>query len=104
MRYRAEPALACLSRSSAVSTVVFIWVYILGPAPLRKPSETARQRATAIDGRKIACMRDVLAQTDFGVDLDIVWDAATSRFPALVGPLPRLLAELDQQARKPRGP
>lgn len=68
---------------------------ILGEAAKRVP-EDVRQRAAAIDWRKIAGMRDVLAHTYFEVDLDIIWDAATNKVPALVEPLQRLLADLDQ--------
>jgi len=56
--------------------------------------EDTRRRATEIDWRKIAGMRDVLAHTYFEVDLDIVWDAATTKVPTLIDPLRRLLADL----------
>jgi uncharacterized protein with HEPN domain len=67
---------------------------ILGEAAKRVP-EDVRQRAAAIDWRKLAGIRDVLAHTYFEVDLDIVCDAATSKVPELVEPLRRLLPELD---------
>lgn len=64
---------------------------ILGEAAKRVP-EAVRQGAAEIDWRKVAGMRDILAHAYFQVDLDIVWDAAANKVPALVEPLRRLLA------------
>ena len=43
--------------------------------------------------RRLERYLDGLAHSNFEVDLDIVWDAATNKVPGLVGALRRLLAD-----------
>jgi uncharacterized protein with HEPN domain len=66
---------------------------ILGEAAKCVPEEL-RRKAAEIDWRKVTGMRDVLAHAYFRIDLDILWDAATVKAPALMEPLRRLLADL----------
>ena len=50
----------------------------------------------AAQRRKLAGMRDFLVHSYFQIDLDIVWDAASNKVPALESPVRRLLDSLDQ--------
>jgi len=55
---------------------------VLGEAAKRLP-EDLRSRAPGIEWRKIAGMRDLIAHAYFEVDLEIVWDVATTKLDAL---------------------
>jgi uncharacterized protein with HEPN domain len=57
-------------------------VEVIGEAVKNLPSDL-KQKYPAVDWRSIAGMRDVLIHRYFGLDYDLVWDAAASEVPAL---------------------
>ena len=56
---------------------------IIGEAA-KRVSEEARKRFPAIEWRKIAAFRDVVAHEYFGIDENILWDIVTNKVPMLM--------------------
>lgn len=55
---------------------------LIGEAVKQLPAELTSRHA-AIEWRRIAGMRDMLVHQYFSTDLEIVWDAAAHRLPAV---------------------
>jgi uncharacterized protein with HEPN domain len=68
---------------------------IIGDAARALPVEV-RAMAPEIEWTKIIGMRRVLVHGYFGIDLDIVWDAAERDVPALKRPVERFLKRLEE--------
>lgn len=66
-------------------------VEVVGEAAKRVSAET-RGRLASLDWKAICGMRDVLIHDYIGVDLDEVWNVASSRIPELQAALDRFLA------------
>lgn len=67
---------------------------VLGEAAKRVVPEH-KARTPEIPWREMAGMRDVLIHDDFGIDVDIVCDAALTKVPALLPLLRALLSDLE---------
>jgi uncharacterized protein with HEPN domain len=63
---------------------------IVGEAVKKVPADV-RQQAPGIEWPKIAGLRDILIHAYFDVDLEIVWDVATKKLPALAQEVKALL-------------
>ena len=66
-------------------------VEVIGEAAKRVSTE-ARTRMPSLDWKAICGMRDVLIHDYIGVDLDEVWNVASSRIPELQAVLEQFLA------------
>ncbi len=72
-------------------------VEVIGEAA-KRVSADARGRLATLDWRAICGMRDVLIHDYIGVDLDEVWNVASSRIPELQSALGQFLAREDPGA------
>ena len=66
-------------------------VEVIGEAA-KRVSPDARGRLASLDWRAICGMRDVLIHDYIGVDVDEVWNVASSRIPELQAALEQFLA------------
>lgn len=67
---------------------------VVGEAAKRVSSEV-RSETPAIPWREITGMRDVLVHDYRGIDLDVVWVAATESAEALIAALEPLISEFE---------
>ena len=76
------------------SAAAALQVEVIGEAAKRVSAE-ARGRLSSLDWKAICGMRDVLIHDYIGVDLDGVWNVASSRIPELEALLEQFLAGQD---------
>lgn len=77
--------------SEALQDAVIRNVEVIGEAAKRVTAAT-RTRLPELDWKAICGMRDVLIHDYIGVDLDEVWNVASSRIPELQAALEQFLA------------
>ena len=80
-----------ITRFIAPGKTAFMEVEVIGEAAKRVTAVT-RARLPELDWKAICGMRDVLIHDYIGVDLDEVWNVASSRIPELQAALERFLA------------
>jgi uncharacterized protein with HEPN domain len=80
--------------SEIVQDAVVRNLEIIGEATRHIPEDT-QTHVTAIEWRKIAGLRNILAHAYFGVDLEIIWDVIKNELPKLAEQVAKLMAELD---------
>ena len=86
-----QPGRAAFMASDEMQDAVIRNVEVIGEAAKRVSVE-ARSRLSSLDWRAICGMRDVLIHDYIGVDLDEVWNVASTRIPELQSVLEQFLA------------
>ena len=91
--YTAKMSRAEFEQNSMTYDAVVRNLEIVGEAAKHTPVEI-RDGLTAVEWRKIAGLRDILAHAYFGIDDDIIWSVITNKIPHLRASLEQYLSSL----------
>lgn len=89
-----RPGKELFFESEELQDAVIRNIEVIGEAAKRISQDT-RGQLTPLDWKAICGMRDVLIHDYIGVDLDEVWNVASSRIPELQIVLERFMSEQD---------
>ena len=89
-----QPGCDAFMESEELQDAVIRNVEVIGEAAKRVSTET-RGQLPHLDWKAICGMRDVLIHDYIGVDLDEVWNVASSRIPELQAALEQFLSTRD---------
>jgi len=88
-RYTEKLTLAKLKKNDLIVDGVVRNLEIIGEAAKNIP-QTVKDKYPAIEWKKIAGLRDILAHEYFGIDLEILWDIIENKLPTLKKEISRL--------------
>ena len=91
--YTENLALDDFSESSLYQDAVIRNLEIIGEAVKHIPSNL-RKKYPDIEWKKIAGLRDILAHTYFGIDIEIVWDVVQSKLPEFKEQITLILSKI----------
>ncbi len=96
--------LAEFLRDEDLQDIVLRQLLVAGEAAARV-SEVAKQRYSQIDWRRMAGMRNFIADEYFRLDFPIIWDVIENHLPPLAVELPDVLTQVlaDEQSRQAPG-
>ena len=90
-----RPGKVAFMASEKLQDAVIRNVEVIGEAAKRVSPDTRSRACASLDWKAICGMRDVLIHDYIGVDLDEVWNVASSRIPELQSALGQFLAGED---------
>lgn len=89
-KYTAGFSLAKLKKDDLTIDGVVRNLEIIGEAVKNIPLDI-KNKYPAVEWKKIAGLRDILAHEYYGIDLDILWDIIENKIPALKKEIARLI-------------
>jgi len=84
------------NEDSRVRKIILHDFLVMGEAAKHIPDET-RARYPRVPWRKIAGLRDVIAHSYFSLDVDVIWNIATSILPEVRPLLEQIIRELSEE-------
>lgn len=83
------------SDSSLYQDAVVRNLEIIGEAIKHIP-DALRKKYPNVEWKKIAGLRDILAHSYFGIDIEIVWDVVQNKIPELKEQINLILSKIDK--------
>lgn len=86
---------ATFDKDETLRQAIVFSLLIIGEATKQLP-QSLRDTEPTVNWRGAAGLRDIIAHQYFGLDTEILWDAASVHVPRLLGAARRLQSGLDQ--------